>query len=308
MEYQGEIIYIKGKYLINGVKKIVKYDPIIHTLIPNDIVEYIYNPFTNKIKITKLILRQPQIFLGIYYSSQIYFPQLPKIFIYKTSNLIYNDFDTLIIQVNLEGITVLNKYESLQKTRINDYKIALDLYKPQNFNFKPEYINNSIKTNSSEYIDLTHLDTFNVDPTESKDFDDAISIDVSNSKIYIHIVDAHSQIQPDSIIDTNAFVQSFTLYLPEHIENILPKELAENELSLIKDVNRKTITIEFEINSETYQIKSHKIYKGIIKISNRYDYDQYDQILNEQSQKTKQVQTRASLAMQSRTCEFGEKK
>jgi exoribonuclease R len=283
MEYQGEIICINGKYMINGIKKIVKYDPIIHTLLPNDIVKYSINPSTDKIKIIKLISRQPQTYLGIYLSSQIYFPQLPKIYNFILNTNTYEPYQTLIVRIDLSGANILSKYEPLQKTRINDWRIALDLYKPQNIKLKPEYIDFNTNSNAIEYIDLTHLDTFNVDPTESKDFDDAISIDVSNSKIYVHIVDAHSQIEPGSLIDINAFKNSFTLYLQEHIENILPKELAENDFSLIKDVCRKTVTIEFDINSETFEIKSHKIYKGIIKISNRYDYDQYDKILNEQS-------------------------
>jgi exoribonuclease R len=81
------------------------------------------------------------------------------------------------------------------------------------------------------YQDLTHLETFNVDPTNSKDFDDAISVDSDRNIVYVHIVDAHEQIVPSSSLDINAALSAFTLYLQnDHIENILPKSI---ELFLI---------------------------------------------------------------------------
>ena len=66
---------------------------------------------------------------------------------------------------------------------------------------------------TDEYQDLTHLNTFNVDPINSKDFDDAISLDENKNTIYIHIVEAHEHIVQSSSIDNNAFLSSFTLYL-----------------------------------------------------------------------------------------------
>ena len=131
---------------------------------------------------------------------------------------------------------------------------------------------------TDDFTDLTHLDTFNVDPTESKDFDDAIS--VCDNKIYVHIVDAHEQIKMLTDTDINSLKHSFTLYLPEQVENILPKDLAENNLSLVQGEERKTITIEYTINTDTQDIISHKIYKSIISIKRRYDYNEFNKEYN----------------------------
>jgi hypothetical protein len=64
----------------------------------------------------------------------------------------------------------------------------------------------------------------------------------SGRSLGYHYFQGNEQILLNSDIDKEAFKKSFTLYLQEYIENILPKELAENELSLIKGKVRKTIT------------------------------------------------------------------
>lgn len=274
---QGEIICIKNKYVINGVKHILKYDPIIHTLLPGDIVTYTFNPITAKIKITKLESRKPIKAFGVVNQDKIVFPELPSIFFINKSNfnVNLNQGQVLVIQINLLDYNLIGVYDPLDSTRLNDWKIVLDLYKPIDSIAPTPKLTSNLET-KPDYLDLTYLNTFNIDPTESKDFDDAISFDVSTNKIYIHIVDAHFQIEPGSKIDKESLAKSFTLYLPEHIENILPQELAENKLSLILNQPRKTVTIEYTLDYETFEPIETKIYLGIIKIKTRYDYSTFD--------------------------------
>ena len=52
-----------------------------------------------------------------------------------------------------------------------------------------------------------------------------------------------------------------------------------NELSLIKDKVRKTITLEYIID-EDMSIKSYKIYKSSIIIKNRYCYESSNESTN----------------------------
>ena len=296
--FEGIIACIQNKYVILNDKKFISPSPILSTLLPNDTVSYIVNPQTNKIKIIKLINRKPFITLGIINNfNNLIFPEFPSnIFSYKV-NLLDQNIQTesiLIVKIDINGVSILKKYEPLNITRLNDSKIILDLYK-----YNAELNNIDISFNESltslytdPYQNLEHLETFNIDPVGSKDFDDAISIDRfpvrqgkcdafpdhKLNKIYIHIVDAHEQIILNSDIDKEAFKKSFTLYLSEYIENILPKELAEDELSLIKDKVRKTITLEYIID-EDMSIKSYKIYKSSIIIKNRYCYESYDKLI-----------------------------
>lgn len=281
MESQGKIACIGIKYVIEGDRRFIKPSPILNTLLPGDIVGYTIQPLTNKIKITRLISRVPFKTLGFVKTDQkVFYPLLPQTFTLcpDLTNLIPNK-PTCVILIDSQGPCILSQWDDISLTRLSDWTIVLDLYKPIDVNI-PQPI---LKTNSNlntkpVYQDLTHLETFNIDPTESKDFDDAISLDVSNSKIYVHIVDAHNQIAPGSNEDIQAFTHAFTLYLPEHVNNILPDELANNQLSLIKSQLRKTITVEYTLDPKTFQIDQSltKIYYATIIIKKRYDYESWD--------------------------------
>lgn len=289
---QGKIILIGTKYVIEGIKKIVKYNPIIHRLIPGDIVEYTVNPQTDKINIIKLIKRNPLKTIGIIDSNnKIICPELPNIF--DPTPLVKLDSTnksnhTLVLQIDINGVHIISIYDPLNYTRLNDVKLALDLYKPilTSLDQIPKLILEDNQVNlkhSNSCINLTHLSsqTFNIDPVNSKDFDDAITFDISNSKIYIHIVDIESQIELGSQIDLESLAKSFTLYLPEYIENILPDELATNQLSLIQGEARKCISIEYTLNPDNFEIISKLIYPSIIKIGTRYNYEEYDELLEQ---------------------------
>lgn len=283
-QMQGEIICIGNKYVINGIKLTLKYDPIIHKLLPGDIVTYTINPSTSKIKITKLESRNPLKALGIVNGDRIVFPELPSIFFIPITEFGLNltQGQVLVILINLSNYVLINSYNPLDTTRLHDWKIALDLYKPIDLLVPEPHTTTGSNTSPDSnpvYQDLTHLNTFNIDPTESKDFDDAISFDTSANKIYTHIVDAHFQIEPGSQIDRESLAKSFTLYLPEHIENILPPELANDGLSLVVSQPRKTVTIEYTLDPCTYEVVESKIYLGIIQIKTRYDYSTYDQAI-----------------------------
>jgi len=294
MTSKGTIANINNNYVILNDKRFIEQTSIVNKLLPGDTVEY---ETTNKntINILKLNSRSPQIILGIVKNItidndkdkkniEIFCPGLPKKFApdipfskeYKMGNV-------LIIQIEHRNCIVLSKYDSIQDRR-NDKDIVLQLYKMNATlsTLYPKYKQFSENTAFTEpYQDLTHLETFNVDPTNSKDFDDAISVDNNRNTVYVHIVDAHEQIVPSSSLDINAALSAFTLYLQnDHIENILPKEFAEFNLSLVKNEIRKVITVEFEIDPETQNIIQYKLYKSSIIIKNRYDYEGFTSVIH----------------------------
>lgn len=280
----GIICNINNKYVILNDKKFINETSLLYTLLPNDVVEY--KILNDKIEILKLIKREEQILMGIVKIIDkkeciISFPYLPKFFTVKISNQKnINLCSVLIIKIGLNELKVLNIYDSI-KNRKNDLSLFINLYEEQVklCNILPEYLNNTCYY-TDEFKDLTYLETFNVDPIESKDFDDAISINHDENKIYVHIVDANEQINLLDENDINSLKHSFTLYLYEGVQNILPKKLAEDEMSLIEGKVRKTITIEFLIDKESQNIISHSIYKSIIKIKKRYNYNEFNKELN----------------------------
>ncbi len=289
MTSKGTVANINNNYVILNDKRFVEQTYIISKLLPGDIVDYEVT-HKNTINILTLNARDTQIIIGIVKNItmekniEIFCPGLPKKFApdilfskeYKIGNV-------LILQIDYKKTIVLCKYDSIQD-RHYDKDIILQLYK-MNANLStlyPKYKNKNLSETSytHPYQDLTHLETFNVDPTNSKDFDDAISVDSNKNTVYVHIVDAHEQIVPSSSIDINASQSAFTLYLPEHIENILPRELAEFNMSLVKNEIRKVITVEFEIDPETQNIIQYKLYKSSIIIKHRYDYEEFNNVIH----------------------------
>lgn len=285
---QGTIANINHNYVILNDKRFIEHNDIVSKLLPGDIVDYEITK-SNTISISQINTRTPQIILGIIKKVDldekifdIFYPGFPKKFNPKVEFADhYKIGNVVILQINHSHCQLIKKYDSIQD-RSDDKNIILQLYKlnANSSNLYPIYKSTTNKPMfTDEYRDLTHLDTFNVDPVNSKDFDDAISLDEAKNTIYIHIVDAHQQIIPTSSTDTNAFLSSFTLYLPEHVENILPKEYAEHHLSLIKNETRKTITFEYLIDPITQHIENYKIYKSTIVIKTRYNYDEFNQII-----------------------------
>lgn len=285
---QGTIGNINNNYVILNDKRFIEQTDVVNKLLPGDIVDYEITK-SNTIYISQINSRISQIVLGIVKKVvqiekivEFFYPGFPKKF---NPNVVFSDEykigNVIILQINKDNCIILQKYDSIQD-RSNDKNIILQLYKlnVNMTNLYPIYkktIGKNIFTD--EYQDLTHLNTFNVDPVDSKDFDDAISLDEPKNTIYVHIVDAHEEIIQSSSIDINSFLSSFTLYLSEHIENILPKEYAEFKLSLIKNEVRKTITFEYLIDPETQNIVNYKIYKSSIIIKNRYNYDEFNKII-----------------------------
>jgi hypothetical protein len=150
------------------------------------------------------------------------------------------------------------------------------------------------------YANLTHLQSFNIDPTESRDFDDAISIEKINEtskKIYIHIVDIAHLMPPNSEKSINSFKKAETLYLLERsaqgytdnahiVSTLIDKTSSNDTFSLIMDQKRQTITIEILVsktpdtsNKWIVDDKQIKVYPATIIIKRRYNYDEYDNII-----------------------------
>lgn len=274
----GTIALICNMYVILDQKMKINCTPLYYSLLPQDTVEYTVN--NNMINITKILSRKKQYLLGIVKKIEnnkaiLFCPNYPKFFEPIVPNNNYNIHTSLLLEFTLDNITVVKVYNSI-KDRLYDKEIILDLYRLNIYPYEIQTKNDTNHYTIQGCIDMTHLNTFNVDPTHSKDFDDAISI-VDNT-IYVHIVNAHDMLPINSNVDNDAYKNSFTLYTPEHIENILPKEMAENKLSLIKGEPRNVITIEYQIDSNMDIIK-YEIYRSTIIIKNRYDYNEFNTIL-----------------------------
>ena len=268
----AQLSYSVGKYRIGDSIVSKPY----YAYLPDDTVEYHFDA-QGQIEVTKILNRKEQITLGIIDEHKIHYPLLTEYFTQWIPNN-YEKGTRCQIYIAFNNIQIIKTYPNISD-RSSDTQILREIYLSSYTDPSAElqtivqnFESISFVENNPEYIDQTGLYTFNIDPPFSRDFDDAISIDVEQQKVYVHIVDINSQIQPKSDEDIRAFCLGFTLYLPSAVENILPPALAENELSLIKGEPRKVITVEFDISADQPP-QCVNVYPSMIIIKDRFDYN-----------------------------------
>ncbi len=251
-----------------------------NSLISGDIISYIKTE--RGVLIKEIIYREPKTTLCISYKDSIRLPLLSEKFtsslppnFYKSNR---DEVELHLVLVDVKGIHEI-EYLGNIKNREIDIEICNKIYletgdiKYYTNLIKDEKQGNSCYTKEG-IIDLRDLYTFNIDPTNSKDFDDAISVDIENNIVYIHIVDITNLLNSEKYkedLSKNLFTLGYTQYLPEKNLNILPEEYSENKFSLIQGNDKYTITIE--IHLEDSKVKKYEIYRSIINIKKRYDYD-----------------------------------
>jgi len=124
---------------------------------------------------------------------------------------------------------------------------------------------------TQDLTDLTHLDTFTVDPASSVDRDDAISLDPARRKIYVHIADIHHAVPHGSSLEESMFRHGSTLYLAEHTRHLLPPTLVA-ETSLDAGSPRRAITVEMTLDADL-NISEFGIYPSMIYVKHQYTYE-----------------------------------
>lgn len=134
----------------------------------------------------------------------------------------------------------------------------------------------------TDVVDLTHLFTCTVDPRDSVDLDDAISIDADTRRIFVHIVDIHSYLEKYPDLEDRMRTRGQSLYLAnEHTEHLLPVEHASEGASLLRGVPRSAITVQIQFGGETVaDIVSYEIYRSTILVKERYTYEDVGRLLD----------------------------
>tara|TARA_B100000029_G_scaffold516475_1_gene630104 strand:- start:613 stop:2640 length:2028 start_codon:yes stop_codon:yes gene_type:complete len=132
----------------------------------------------------------------------------------------------------------------------------------------------------SERCDLTNAFTITVDNEDTRDRDDAISIEIQSSDtvlLGVHITDVGAILDKDSAIDLEARLRETTIYLPELIINMLPDELSEGILSLQQDTITPAISIIAKFVSN--KLENWDIFNSYIKPNEVITYEQFDHVL-----------------------------
>ncbi|WAR23841.1 HELZ2-like protein, partial [Mya arenaria] len=163
--------------------------------------------------------------------------------------------------------------------------------------------------------DLTNLNTFTIDPPESMDLDDALSVERIDERyrVGVHIADVSAFVQPGDPIDVEAFERSTTFYpgirKPRHM---IPEPMSSNICSLHANKNRLTLTIFFLLDNQGRPIQmegnNYDIVESFIKSKAKLSYSQAQNFImstSEQSQLAQDVRTLFTLAKRIRLRRLG---
>ena len=128
-----------------------------------------------------------------------------------------------------------------------------------------------------DIVDHTDHDVFTIDPAGSKDYDDALSVDVAQNTVYVHIVDiAHAELTKEE--EARLKDRCLTLYLAnEYVEHLLNPVTASDRLSLIVGSPRATITIKLVLSEG--KVVHYEIYRSVIRVARRYTYEEVATLL-----------------------------
>lgn len=139
-----------------------------------------------------------------------------------------------------------------------------------------EYLKHGPKTLATEWgprEDLTGEFIITIDPPDAKDYDDAISISVTERgwELGVHIADVAHFIPPGSAIDTEARDRANSVYLPRMVIPMIPEILSNGICSLQEGVHRfcKSAFMTYDRNGACL---SEGVANTLIKSAKRLTY------------------------------------
>lgn len=151
--------------------------------------------------------------------------------------------------------------------------------------------------------DLTNKIVVTIDGDDSKDFDDAISIEKvgHNYKLGVHIADVSYYVDEYSPLDLEAEKRGTSTYVTDRVVPMLPHVLSNGICSLNPKVERLTLTCEMEID-KTGNVKNYEIYPSFIRSTERMTYSNVNKILADDKIVTKKYEHLGDLFSMMQDC------
>jgi len=127
--------------------------------------------------------------------------------------------------------------------------------------------------------------TFTIDPSDAKDFDDAISfkeVSPTTYEIGIHIADVSHYVKVGSSLDIEARERGTSVYLVDRTIPMLPEVLSNDLCSLVPNKDRLTMSAVFVIDKNA-EVKSEWFGRTVIHSQKRFTYESAEESIKKES-------------------------
>lgn len=147
-----------------------------------------------------------------------------------------------------------------------------------------DYINDEVE--EKELVgrtDFTDKTIITIDGSDSKDFDDAVSLEKLSNGNYllgVYIADVANYVKEGMGLDKDALKKGTSLYLADRVLPMLPKKLSNGICSLNEGVIRLVLACVMEIDLSG-NLVNYDIKEGYIKSRHRMTYDDVNEILKD---------------------------
>lgn len=248
--------------------------------------------------ITKVLKRSEHLVVGTLKVGKTYAFVVSKNPLIKTDIFIpgkhigwHSDGSQVAVQIikweskNPEG-RIVESLWNLPKGREEIYKIAFEMWARKSFSpavmDETKELNDYISQSDLKYRnDCRDLLTYTIDGAESKDLDDAISLEKTDSGyiLYVHIADVSHYVREDTPLDREARKRGTSIYLADQVIPMLPKEISNGLCSLHPGEDKLTLTCEMHI-SKSWIVTKSEVYNSVIISDYRLTYQEIDEFVS----------------------------
>lgn len=184
----------------------------------------------------------------------------------------------------IKGLGTPGSSETEIHSILHEYGLPYEF--PKNIESAAEQLQKKIDPSEvKKRRDFREVLTFTIDPISAKDFDDALSFKKLENgcvEIGIHIADVSHYVQPNSLLDQEAYERATSVYLVDRVVPMLPELLSNGLCSLRPNEEKYTFSAVFVLNQQA-EVVEEWFGKTVILSDHRFSYEEVQYMLENQT-------------------------